>query len=222
MNFTTSKIKEGDETVADKLRLTREQKSLSLKNVAKKLDIKYEYLASLEKGEYDKLPGGIYEKTFLKKYTHFLGLDYQQLEKNFLREKGVVSREKEKDVFSKKRVKGREFLVFPKIIRNILITIIAFTFFIYIGFYLKTSFSSPKIEIIEPVDNLVTENNFIYVVGKTSPKTEITINSQQVLKDDSGYFREKVNLKNGLNTIIISGQNKYSRKRVIEKQVLVK
>lgn len=222
MIFTTSKIKEGDETVADKLRQAREQKSLSLEDVSKKLDIKYEYLENLEKGEYDRLPSGIYEKTFLKKYAKLLGLDFKELTQNFLKEKEVGKGAGEKDIFAKKEIKNREFLVFPKIIKNILIVIVASVFIVYLGFYLKTSFSPPEIKIIEPIDNLITENNFVYVIGKTNPKTEVTINNQQILKNETGFFKERINLKKGVNTIIISGKNKYSQKKVIEKQILVK
>ena len=69
---------------------------------------------------------------------------------------------------------------------------------------------------------MITEDNFVYVIGKTNPKTEVTINKELILKDEDGLFREKVDLKKGVNTIIISGKNKYSQKKIIEKQVLVK
>lgn len=222
MNFVSKKIEGSDRTVADKLKQTREQKSLSLKEISKKLNIKYEYLDNLEKGRYDQLPEGIYEKTFLKKYARVLGLNYKELEKSFLKEKGVSKMQREKDVFSKKKLKSYELLVFPKIVKSIIIIIVAGVFFVYIGFYLKISFSPPQIEIMEPIDNLVTENSFVYIIGKTNRETEVTINNELILKDNLGNFNEKVNLKKGLNTITISAKNRYSQKKIIEKQILVK
>jgi hypothetical protein len=80
----------------------------------------------------------------------------------------------------------------------------------------------PEIEIYQPADNLVTENNYVDVTGRADAKTQISINEKQILKDETGNFKERVDLNKGINTIIISAQNKYSRKKIIEKQVLVK
>lgn len=216
MNFIAKKIKEEEETMAEKLKGARLQKKLSLDEISQTLRIKKEYLKYLEEGEYEKLPSGIYRKTFLKQYAKFLNIDYKKTEENFTKEKT------KKDVFSRKIIKSHEFLVFPKIIKNILIALLVSGFFLYIGFYLKTSFSPPKVEIIEPSDNLITESNFIYVIGKTNSKTEIIINNKQVLKDTFGIFKEKIDLKKGVNTIIITAKNKYSKKTIIKKQILVK
>ncbi len=226
MNFIAKKIKGEEETIAEKLSGARAQIGLDIDEIAQTLRIKKEYLNYLENGEYDKLPGGIYAKTFLKKYAKFLKVDYKKIEENFNKEKEWsklnTDKKNQKDVFSRKRIKSYEFLVFPKIIKNILIVILVSAFFLYIGFYLKTSFSPPKIEIIEPSDNLITESNFVYVIGKTSSKTEIIINNKPILKDTFGIFKEKVDLKHGVNTIIITAKNKYSKKTIITKQVLVK
>jgi len=221
MLFTRNKIREVEEPVAEKLRRARMEKNLPLSAVARQLGIREDYLAALENNDREKIPPGVYEKTFLKKYASFLGLNSLKLAEKYQREKTEASRETA-DVFSKKKIKAAELLVFPKILKNILIVFFIAALFLYLGYYLKISFSQPTIKISEPPDNLVTENNFVEVVGVTDPKTQITINDAPVSKDDEGNFRETVELKKGINLLVISAQNKYSRKKIIQKQILAK
>ena len=221
MSFTRNKIKDGEESVAEKLRTAREEKNITIETAAKKLNINPDYLLALESGDYSRLPAGVYEKTYLKKYGAYLGLNHRSLEKGYAKEKSRPSQTKN-DVFAKKKIRARELLVFPKILRNVFIIIFLVSLFLYLGYYLKNSFSLPELTITSPSENLVTENNLIEVAGKTSPKTQITINNRQILKDESGNFRETVELKKGLNTITVSAQNKYSPKKIIERQILVK
>jgi cytoskeleton protein RodZ len=221
MLFTRNKIKEDEETLAEKLRAAREEKKITIESAAKKLTINQEYLSALENGDYTRLPAGVYGKTYLKKYGAYLGLSWPALEEKYNKEKKLLSKESE-DVFAKRKINKRELLVFPKILRNILVVLFVAALFLYLGYYLKNSFSQPKISITSPIDNLVTENNSVEIIGQAEGRTQITINNKQILKDEAGNFQERIELKKGLNTITISAQNKYSRKKIIEKQILVK
>jgi cytoskeletal protein RodZ len=221
MLFTHKKIKDAEAAVAEKLRVAREEKKVTIEFVAQKLGINQEYLSALENGDYNRLPAGVYEKTYLKKYGAYLGLNLPRLEEKYLKEKGLASKEK-KNVFAKRKINAREMLVFPKILKNILVIIFVVALFLYLGIYLKNSFSQPKMFISSPADKMVTENNTVDVIGQADTRTQITINNKQIIKDESGNFRETVDLIKGLNTITISAQNKYGRKKIIEKQILVK
>jgi len=221
MLFKNNKIRGAEETIAEELRAARQEKNITLTEVAKKLSINPEYLTALEDGDYAALPGGVYGKTFLREYSSWLGLNSERLLEKYQKEKGKTD-SADKDVFSKKKIKKSELVIFPKILKNILLLVVAAIFFLYLGFYLMKTFSLPKIEIFQPPDNLVTENGFVNVVGRADAKTQITINGVQTLKDDAGNFTKKIDLKKGINIIIISGQNKYSRQQNIEKQVLAK
>jgi cytoskeletal protein RodZ len=221
VDFKKNKIAGGEESAGSRLRARREQKQLTLEESASKLNIKREYLTALEADEYEKLPGGVYEKTFLKKYTAFLGLDYALLENP--REKNKTNRRKKSEnIFTKKITAGRELLVFPKILRNFLIILLILALFFYLGFYLENSLSRPQIKIYSPADNLFATSSSVEVTGKTSPKTEVSINNELISKDDTGYFRKTIDLKKGVNEITISAQNRHGQKEIIKKQILVK
>lgn len=221
MNFSRSKIQSIEESTAEKIRLARKNRQLELEDVSKKINISLEHLKAIEDGNYELLPGGVYQKTFIKKYAAFLGLDAKKTEESYLKESGL-EKKLEKNVFNRKKIKRSAFLVFPKILRGTVAILTTLAIFFYLGFYLKNSFSKPEIEIIGPADNLITEKKSILVSGQAEEKTQIEINNKPILKDKNGGFQELVELKKGINTIIITAQNKYSQKRIIKKQILVK
>lgn len=219
--FRRNRISSDEEGVADKLKSARLEKKFSLEEVSKKINVNVRHLDAIEKENYDHLPKGVYQKTFIKKYASFLGLDPEKIEAAYGLEIGVRNNPAQ-NVFGRKKINKSALLVFPKIFRSALVVFAILAIFLYLGFYLKNSLAKPQIEIFEPADNLITEKNAVYVSGKAEEKTQIEINEQPILKDNDGGFRVLVELKKGINEISISAQNKYSQKRIIKKQVLVK
>ncbi len=59
------------------LRQAREEKGLSLDAVEKELKISRRFLAALEEGDWDKLPGKTYGRAFARSYGRHLGVDVQ-------------------------------------------------------------------------------------------------------------------------------------------------
>ncbi|MFH1822571.1 MAG: helix-turn-helix domain-containing protein [Patescibacteria group bacterium] len=226
IQFRPNKIKSENEIIAEELKQARLRKKINLKEIAKKININYKYLKILEKGEFDKLPAGIYGKNFLKEYSIFLGLDYQKIVKIFSEmptegQRGEINKEKNKEIFSKQIVKGSKLIIFPKIIKSIVIILVVLGCFLYLGVCLNKIISPPRLNIVEPSDNLITKNSFINIIGTTEPEAEVTINGELLSIDSDGSFTEKVNLKNGVNTLIIIAKKKYGREIMVKKQILV-
>lgn len=214
MMFRRNKISSERESLAERFRAAREGKGLSLEEAAKRINVGINHLVAIESGSYDRLPGGVYQKTFIKKYSSLLGVKMIDAEES--------TADGKTDVFARKTIRKSSLLVFPKIFRNVLAIVAVLTLFLYIGFYLRNSFSKPEIEIFEPANDLITEKNSVLVSGKADVKTLIEINGKSILKKDDGTFEQVVELKKGLNVISISAKNKYSQKKEIKKQILVK
>lgn len=70
--------------IGDILRKEREKQKLSLRDVEEGTSIRSVYLEALEKGEYDKLPGEVYAKGFIKNYGNFLELNGEDLVRQFI------------------------------------------------------------------------------------------------------------------------------------------
>ena len=80
------------QNLADKLRQARLAKEISLEEVAEATKIQVKYLEILEEGDYQKLPGDIYSKAWLKLYGDFLGLQVNELLVDYKIEKSISNK----------------------------------------------------------------------------------------------------------------------------------
>lgn len=110
-------------TVGEVLRSERMRRGLAIKDAQQVLHIKEYYLAAIEDAEYEKIPGNVYVKGFIRNYAQFLGLDGQEAVNAYKREIGETiftpvlktnktkkkkeEREKEKKVYKKLSYEGR-------------------------------------------------------------------------------------------------------------------
>lgn len=213
--FIPKKISAG-EGVGEKLRQARSLKNLKIADVAKKIKIRADYLLALEEERWDKLPAGLYGKSFLKEYATFLGLDPHELETN----EGSVTGASPANPFSQKIVDKSRFIIFPRLIRNVLISLAILICFLYLVFYFKKIVWPPSLIISSPAANSLVSGDSVTVSGRTEREAEIKINGETVLDNQNGYFSQVVNLKRGLNNIVISAQKKYSQERTVTRQIL--
>jgi cytoskeletal protein RodZ len=65
------------------LRQERERQNLSIEDIEQGTSIRALYIEAIEGGEYDKLPGKVYTKGFIKNYANFLGMDADLVIKEF-------------------------------------------------------------------------------------------------------------------------------------------
>jgi cytoskeletal protein RodZ len=220
--FKSNKIYSDSPGIAEQLRSSRQAKNLTVKEVAKKLKIKEKYLTCLEKGEYDQLPEGIYGKNFLREYALFLGLNYGQLAQDYEAEINDLKSRRQKKIFSQQVIRGRLLWAMPKILKNILIFLVVLACFAHLVYRLDKIISPPPLLVTSPSADLITDQNSILISGKTEAETNLIINDENVLCDKNGNFSKSINLKNGLNKIVITASKRYGRSNTIVRQVLVK
>jgi cytoskeleton protein RodZ len=66
-------------SVASELKLQREKLNLPLSQIAEDTRISLRYLESLEAGRYSDLPGGMYNRAFIRAYCEKLGIDQNEI-----------------------------------------------------------------------------------------------------------------------------------------------
>lgn len=66
------------QTLGEKLRQAREERGFTLSEVADQTRISGLYLESIENDDYRTLPGGIFNKGFVKSYAKFVGINEQE------------------------------------------------------------------------------------------------------------------------------------------------
>lgn len=218
--FSISKITLKSEDIAKELRRIREERKIDIAQVAKTLRINKKYLEILESGEYDKLPPGTYGGSFLREYAGFLGINNKEI-LNFFSQSKENKTDKKNKLFVQKTTRGFYFLSIPKIIKNILIIIAVVVCLFYLSFYINRIVSAPELKVVSPDDNISLNVYSVEVSGIVDQEAELRINEELILPEASGFFKKEVDLKTGLNTVIIRAKKKYSKENTIIKKILV-
>ncbi len=73
--------------VGEVLRAERDRRQLTIHDIEEATSIRALYIESIENGNYEKLPGDVYTKGFIKNYATFLNLDAESLVKQFVEER---------------------------------------------------------------------------------------------------------------------------------------
>lgn len=69
------------------LRTERERQHLTIQDIEEGTSIRAVYIEAIENGNYEKLPGDVYTKGFIKSYASFLNLNGEELVKQFVSER---------------------------------------------------------------------------------------------------------------------------------------
>src|SRR5215208_5386295 len=72
----------------ERLAAARDRKGVDLSRAERDTKIRARYLGALERGDYRDLPGAVYTKGFLRNYAIYLGLDPEDVLRQWRRERG--------------------------------------------------------------------------------------------------------------------------------------
>lgn len=64
-------------SIGEKLRLERETRGIALRDISEQTRISMRYLEAIESDDYRRLPGGIFNRSFIRAYAKFVGYDEQ-------------------------------------------------------------------------------------------------------------------------------------------------
>src|SRR5437764_14763522 len=63
------------QSIGEKLRLERETRGIALRDISEQTRISMRYLEAIEADDYRRLPGGIFNRSFIRAYAQFIGYD---------------------------------------------------------------------------------------------------------------------------------------------------
>lgn len=224
VSFRSKKI-QTESSLGEKLEAQRKSQYMTLEQAANVLKISKDYLGYLEKGEYENLPGEVYTKNFIKAYGTYLGLDPDELEHIYRRERTVQKNLNTLSTFvmrePAKIISQFHMISLPKILKNTFIFSIVLVCLLYIGFKVEAIISPPELEILYPSVDILTKDKFITIQGRTLDGTHVIINDQNVLIGEDGKFSQKINLRDGINEITITAKKDHSKDNSITRRVVV-
>ena len=219
--FVTKSVE--SETVGERLKNVRLNKKSSLDQIAGEIGVRPDYLEALEEGRYDDLPADVYVKGFLKAYADYLDVPSEGLLKLYQKDRKLKKElvKLKKGYQPVKPVKSPRFVVTPKMM---VVTGAALVILIIVGYfvYQVSAFAeSPKVEVSSPSSDMTVRGDALRVAGAVDPNIEVKINGQIVYLGGDGRFEEEINLKPGLNEIVVVGKNRIGKETIIKRNVIL-
>jgi cytoskeletal protein RodZ len=206
------------ETLGEFLASARENLSLSVEEAAQKAAMKRQFLASLEDGDFSKLPPDVYVVGFLKQLAVMYSVDSETLINQYKKEHGIVKH------IAKAEIQGPRFkhfieklVITPKLLSILLGTGFVVITILYVVWQVLSINKNPSLEIFEPKDRQVIGQSSVTVSGKTDPGMTVTINDQVVFVDSDGNFKTQLGISPGPKDLVFVAKNKFDKqvKRII-------
>jgi cytoskeletal protein RodZ len=72
-------------TIGEQLRLAREGRGIPLREISDQTRISMHYLEAIETNDYKRLPGGIFNRSFVKAYAKYVGYDEKEAIEGYTR-----------------------------------------------------------------------------------------------------------------------------------------
>ena len=207
------------QTLGEYLRKVRLGAEVSLEEVSQKTRINAKYLRAIEDGAYADISiGEIYLLNFIRAYGAFLGVNIEKIVAQHHAEKHVMEwRLQHRPLGVKRTFSLIDFVMNANFLRFSALTFVLLALLSYFGYQAFLSSAKPDLIISYPTDNLVVTKPRIMVRGETEPEADLKINDQHVLVRETGSFEEEIDLKSGINLIVVtaSKKNKHAAKAVL-------
>jgi hypothetical protein len=217
----TTKVAERQTTIAAALVTARTQRGTSIGQVAAATHIPERYLRLFEETPASRIADDAYTRIYLKAYAAHLGLSCDTILEQFRQAKAIA----EVPTIDTRRhpsvgVATSELVSIPKIVRRVLFGLVAVGVFAYLGLSLATSFASPHLTVLSPVQGDVVAGGRVGVTGTTEPEVTVSINGQPTPVDANGEWGDTVELQHGKNDIMITATKKYGRPATVHRTVI--
>ena len=72
-------------TIGEQLRLAREERNIPLREISDQTRISVHYLEAIESNDYRRLPGGIFNRSFVRAYAKYVGYDEKEALEGYLK-----------------------------------------------------------------------------------------------------------------------------------------
>ena len=210
------------ETLGERFKKVRLGKGWNLIEAAVYTKINKKYLEALEGSFYDRIPGTVYIRNFIRSYSKYLGLDPARSLEKYKSEQHVIE-DKQYHHFLKE-IGGTPFLerlLKPNAVKTAGVCLIVFLVLSYIILNVYETIAPPYLVMYYPSGDITINELEISVFGKSEPEASVMINNNEITLNQGGEFKEEVTLRPGLNLIVISARRKHGLTRKVVRHVLV-
>jgi cytoskeletal protein RodZ len=196
--------------LGEMLRSARESRGLDRARIERDTRIRERYLAALERGAYDELPGEVYARGFLRTYATYLGLDPDAMT--------ALYRIETRRTADRRPTQGRErrlatpqprgFALAPGAVAAAVLTVLVGALVAYLAYQVITFARTPDLRVIDPAGDVRGHRESSIVIhGVTAPNARVSVSglseNPSVVADAEGSFSVRVELVPGSNLVTI-------------------
>jgi cytoskeletal protein RodZ len=200
---------DGSPSLPDRLTMAREKKGVDLVRAERDTKIRVRYLNALEQGDYRDLPGAVYTKGFLRNYAIYLGLDPEDVLRQWRRERGDQA-SPEPVIVPPRPIEepARPLRFSGSVVVAALLTVVVVAFFVYLSGQLLRYSRPPELGVTTPATAVVQvdEDTTSYLLtGTSSAGATVTIRAAgqsepiRVTTLSDGTWSQSVDLRRGAN-----------------------
>lgn len=211
------------QTIGERFVKTRQGSGWTLGHIARQIGIKENYLAAIEAGQYNDLPGDIYVLEFVKAYARFLRLDEREVVREYLTERAGNSAVAEKQKPKFKINFDLDWLRRHNLVLGKTVLGLAMIVFVVYGLGIaRGAFLPPQLEVFSPAVYYEAAGSLVVLSGQTEPGSSIFVNNEAIFTDEHGSFNETINVPAGMNLFKITAKNKKGQERIVYRTVKTK
>lgn len=212
---------EAPKRVCLRLKECREANGITLGELARRTRLSERYLVAIESCRFDAIPFGVvYQKNFIKRYAAALSLPPEEFLKQFSAEE--MTDAPPGGVPATSIARRTELRNMPSTIRRLALGTGVAAVIMYLGFQVKQSIEPPPLALYSPQNGAVVTAPEVAIHGATTKEIRVFINSEPVITDGNGEFKEKIYLSPGINTIVVSAKRKHGKTTTETRHVIVK
>ncbi|MCI0346808.1 MAG: helix-turn-helix domain-containing protein [Chloroflexi bacterium] len=218
-------------TLGERLVAARERKGVDLYRAERDTKIRMRYLTALERGDDRDLPGAVYTKGFLRNYATYLGLDPDEILRQWRKEHGEFVQSTVVVAPPRPLVQQPRALTFsPSVVVAALMTLGVIAFGVYLSLQLLRFARPPLLTVTHPPIATITESESAteYLLqGRSSPGATISVSTPgrdqpyraTTLAD--GSWSVSVELRRGENLFDITATDPETGKQAEEPRQVV-
>ena len=214
-------------TLSEHLRLLRNQKGYTKKDMAQRTKIRLCYICALEEGDYQELPCDVYVRGFVDAYAKVLNVDSKPLLRLYEREYGIRNhtsfggkkKQSAIDLPLLRRVKPPRAIITSRVFVSMIALVSIIGIILYLYSIFVNFIAEPFLVVHTPLDGSTVNTSTAKIVGKTNSSANVKINNQPVIIDRDGVFDTEVTLSPGANTLTVIATNRFDK--ISERKIAV-
>lgn len=208
--------------LGERIKKRREEFNLSPDLLARKLQCPAKYILAIEEGKYEVFPAKVYALGFFKKLIEELGLEEENLLKEFAAEWEVINFRRDRTLKPLPQNRGIKPYLTPKQLGMLGMIFIFMSILVFFGIRVLNFIKTPALIIKSPPSKSVQTSPLITIQGKVKKESQLTVNSRKINIDEEGNFKEEVGLRPGLNILRFWAKDKFGKEAHDTRYILVK